>query len=167
MKNRFRLTLCLVFVLASLNVSAEELSTVKASVREIIAELKDAKGVNSVELQKGQGLGVIKAFLRPKLGKEFLEGVTSMIVVEHSKASEEVCATIQKRLDSYSATLREFRFDNNEFGGNEKVRGYVALDETMVGSDLVMIVEDKGAKLFIYMGGVLKVEKLDLSSKSR
>ena len=165
MKNRFRWTLCLAFVLASLSVSAEELSAVRASVREVIVELKDVKGVNSVELRKGHGLGIIKAFLRPKLGKEFLAGITSIIVIEYSKASEEVCDTMQKRLDSYSATLQEFKFDNNEFGDNEKVRGYVAIDDKMIGSDLVMIVEDrgKGSKLFIYMGGLLKVEALNLA----
>ena len=94
-----------------------------------------------------------------------MEGVTSIIIIEHSKASEEVSATFQSRLNSYATTLQEFKFNDNEFGGDESVRGYVAIDETMVASDLVMIVEDKGAKLFIYMGGVLEVEKLNINPK--
>ena len=85
--------------------------------------------------------------------------------VEYSKASEEIATSIQNRLDSYSATLQKFEFSKNEFGGGESVKGYVAIDETMTASDLVMIVENKGAKLVIYMGGVLKAKELDLSPK--
>ena len=168
MKNRvFRLFLLLAAVSASWTISAEPQQSVLDSVKQIIAEFKDTKGVNSMVLQKGQGLGLVKAILKPKLGKEFLDGVTSIIIIEHSRASNEVCATLQERLNAYSATLHEFKFENNEFGGGERVRGFVAIDETtMVGSDLVMFVEDKGAKLLIYMGGVLKVENLDLSPKS-
>ena len=90
----------------------------------------------------------------------------AQIDAQHAELNE-VCATLQERLNAYSATLHEFKFENNEFGGGERVRGFVAIDETtMVGSDLVMFVEDKGAKLLIYMGGELKVENLDLSPKS-
>lgn len=160
-----RFTLLFAFVCVSLSSLAESPKSVRLSVEQIVTEFKGEKGVNSVVLDKGQGLGLIKVFLRPKLGKEFLEGVTSMIIIEHSKASEEVSATFQNRLDSYAATLQEFKFSDNEFGGGEKVRGYVAINESLVASDLVMIVEDKGAKLFIYMGGVLEVEKLSLNPK--
>ena len=145
--------------------SAEPSISVQTSVKQLITELKDVKGVNSMVLQKGHGLGLVKAILKPKLGKEFLEGVTSIIIIEYSKASEDISASIQNRLDSYSATLQKFEFSKNEFGGGESVKGYVAIDETMTASDLVMIVENKGAKLFIYMGGVLKAKELDLSPK--
>ena len=168
MKNRvFRLVLLLAAVSASWTVSAASQQSVIDSVKQIIAEFKDTKGVNSMVIQKGQGLGLVKAILKPKLGKAFLDGVTSIIIIEHSKASNEVCESLQNRLNAYSETLRDFQFNNNEFGGGERVRGFVAIDETtMVGSDLVMFVEDKGAKLLIYMGGELKVENLDLSPKS-
>ena len=166
MKNGFlRLALLFAFICASWSLLAKPSMSVRSSVEQIIAEFKDVKGVNSMILDKGQGLGLVKVFLRPKLGKEFLEGVTSIIIIEHSKASEEVSATFQSRLNSYATTLQEFKFNDNEFGGGESVRGYVVIDETMVASDLVMIVEDKGAKLFIYMGGVLEVEKLNLNPK--
>ena len=167
MKNRaFKLALLLLLLLCGWRVSAAPKQSVVASVKEIVAEFKDIKGVNCAVIQKGQGLAIVKAFLRPKLGKEFLDGVTSIIIIEHTKASDVVCATLQDRLNDYSATLREFKFDNNEFGGGERVRGFVAIDEvSMVASDLVMFVEDKGAKLLIYMGGVLDVEKMDLTPK--
>lgn len=159
--------LALALLFANWSVYADLPISVSDSVKQIVAEFKDAKGVNSVVIQKGQGLGFVKAILKPKLGKEFLDGVNSIIIIEHSKASNEVCAALQDRLNAYSATLHEFKFDNNEFGGGERVRGFVAIDEkAMVASDLVMFVEDKGAKLLIYMGGVLKVEALDLSPKS-
>lgn len=166
MKDGFlRLALLFAFICTSWSLLAKPSMSVRLSVEQIIAEFKDVKGVNSMILDKGQGLGLVKVFLRPKLGKEFLEGVTSIIIIEHSKASEEVSAAFQSRLNSYATTLQEFKFNDNEFGGGESVRGYVAIDETMVASDLVMIVEDKGAKLFIYMGGVLEVEKLNLNPK--
>ena len=159
--------LALALLFANWSVYADLPISVSDSVKQIVAAFKDAKGVNSVVIQKGQGLGFVKAILKPKLGKEFLDGVNSIIIIEHSKASNEVCAALQDRLNAYSATLHEFKFDNNEFGGGERVRGFVAIDEkAMVASDLVMFVEDKGAKLLIYMGGVLKVEALDLSPKS-
>ena len=165
-----RIVLISVLAFASLCVSLSSFAnsswSVKESVMQIVAEHEKTKGVNTIALQKGQGLGVVKAFLRPKLGKELLEGVTSIIIVEHSKASEEVCASLQERLNSHSATLQGFVFEDNEFGGGEKVRGYVAIDETtMVASELIMFVEDKGAKLLIYMGGVLDVNKMNLTSK--
>ena len=168
MKNRvFRFVLLLAAVSASWTVSAEPQQLIAASVKQIVAEFKGTKGVNCMVIQKGQGLGLVKAILKPKLGAEFLDGVTSIIIIEHSKASSEVCESLQNRLNAYSETLRDFQFNNNEFGGGESVRGYVAIDESMtVASDLIMFVEDKGAKLLIYMGGVLKVEKLDLSPKS-
>ena len=160
-----KVALFISLVFTSHVLSAEPVMSVEASVRSVVAELEDVKGVNSMVLQKGHGLGLVKAILKPKLGKEFLEGVTTIIIVEYSKASEEIATSIQNRLDSYSATLQKFEFSKNEFGGGESVKGYVAIDETMTASDLVMIVENKGAKLFIYMGGVLKAKELDLSPK--
>ena len=159
-----------VSVLTSLCVSFSSFANsswfVKESVMQIVAEHEKTKGVNALVLQKGQGLGVVKTFLRPKLGKEFLEGVTSIIIIEHTKASDEVCSILQGWLNDYSAALQEFKFDNNEFGGGEKVRGCVSIDETtMVASELVMFVEDKGTKLLIYMGGILDVGKMDLTPK--
>lgn len=166
MKNRvLKVALFISLVFTSRVLSAEPMSSVETSVRSMVAELDDVKGVNGMVLQKGRGLGVVKAILKPKLGKEFLEGVTTIIIIEYSKASEEIATSIQNRLDSYSATLQKFDFSKNEFGGGERVTGYVAIDETMTASDLVMIVENKGAKLFIYMGGVLKAKELDLSPK--
>ena len=162
----FKFVLLLVAVLVSRESLAEPQSSILASVKQMVAEYGTLKGVNCVELHKGHGLGLVKAILRPKLGKEFLDGVNSIIIIEHTKASNEICHSLWCRLEGYAATHREFRFDNNEFGGGERVRGYVAIDETtMIASELVMSVDDKGAKLLIYMGGVLDAKKMDLAPK--
>ena len=58
--------LALALLFANWSVYADQPISVSDSVKQIIAEFKDAKGVNSVVIQKGQGLGFVKAILKPK-----------------------------------------------------------------------------------------------------
>ena len=101
MKNRvLKVALFISLVFTSRVLSAEPMSSVETSVRSMVAELDDVKGVNGMVLQKGRGLGVVKAILKPKLGKEFLEGVTTIIIIEYSKASEEIATSIQNSAET-------------------------------------------------------------------
>ena len=153
--------LLLAFVFAGWSASAGQPSDVGESVRKMAKEFEKEKGVECMVVEKGLIIGIIKASFKAKFGKEFMKDVTSMVIINYSEASNEVAETFRKRVDSYAGVLQEMKpnKENTEEGHYEKC--YAKLDETSL-SDMMILIEDKESRIFLYMDGKLNLEKLQL-----
>ena len=56
-------------------------TTADKTVKEIVDNYKDVKGVEIVEVTKGNGLEFVKMMFKKQFGKEFMRGVTSITII--------------------------------------------------------------------------------------
>ena len=163
MKKMFRLALILAFIFAGWSASAEQPTNIEESVKNIAKEFEKAKGVDCMILEKGLRFGLVKEAFKAKFGKEFMKDVTSIVIIDYSKASSEVAETFRKRIDTFSTALQELKSEkekSTEEGKYEKC--YAKVDGTNL-SDMMIIVEDKESRFYLYMGGVLDATKMELN----
>ena len=154
--------LALMFV--SLSVVAANPTKVADAVKQIVAEYDDVSGVECIEVGQGNGLGLFKAMFKQQLGKDIMQGVTSMIIIDYTKASQEVCTEIRKKIDSFSATLQEFKLGKSQLNEGQSIKSFAKVSETSDAAtitDLIIVMEESGHRMCIYMCGVIKVEKLE------
>lgn len=161
MKNLFRFAVVLAFTFASWTASADQPVNVEESVKKMAKEFENTAGVESMVLDGGLGLALVKGMFKAKFGKEFMKDVTSMVIIEYSKASNEVVETIRKRLDSFSGTLQELKLNSSDMEKGQYMKCYAKIEDIRV-SDMMLIIEDKESRLYLYMGGKLNMEKLML-----
>ena len=156
-----RSVLICAFMFAGWTASAEQPVKIEESVKAIAAEFQNATGVECMVIDGGFGLGLIKGLFKSKFGKEFMKDVTSMILIDYSKAANEVAEALRKRLDSFSGVLQEFELKKGELAEGQYVKCYAKIEEPNL-SDMMMIIEEKGSRMYLYMGGKLNIDKLQL-----
>ena len=152
--------LAVVFILASWSASANQPVKIEASVKQIATDFEKTDGVDCIVVEDGVSLTIIKQLFKQKFGKDFMKGVTSMVIIDYSKASNETYTAIRKRIDAYSATLQVFNIPD---AGDIKCFASVNnSNETANISNLMVLIENSENRLFVYMGGVINIDKLDL-----
>ena len=135
-------------------------TTADKKVKEIVDNYKDVKGVEIVEVTKGNGLEFVKMMFKKQFGKEFMRGVTSITIIGYSDASETVCISLRKDLDIFTSVLEEFDLSGNkDFSKNEYVRCFAQRTENGTLSDFVVAMEQDQMKMVVYMAGEIKIEK--------
>ena len=135
-------------------------TTADKKVKEIVDNYKDVKGVEIVEVTKGNGLEFVKMMFKKQFGKEFMRGVTSITIIGYSDASEAVCSSLRKDLDIFTSVLEEFDLSGNkDFSKNEYVRCFAQRTENGTLSDFVVAMEQDQMKMVVYMAGEIKIEK--------
>lgn len=135
-------------------------TTADKTVKEIVDNYKDVKGVEIVEVTKGNGLEFVKMMFKKQFGKEFMRGVTSITIIGYSDASEAVCISLRKDLDIFTSVLEEFDLSGNkDFSKNEYVRCFAQRTENGTLSDFVVAMEQDQMKMVVYMAGEIKIEK--------
>jgi hypothetical protein len=162
MKKMFRLALILAFIFAGWSASAEQPTNIEESVKNIAKEFEKTKGVDCMILEKGLRFGLVKEVFKAKFGKEFMKDVTSLVIIDYSKASSEVAETFRKRIDSFSAVLQELKSGKEVVEEGKYEKCYAKVDGTNL-SDMMIIVEDKESRFYLYMGGVLDATKMELN----
>ena len=161
MKNLFRFALVFAFVFVSWTASADEPVNIEDSVKKMAKEFENTAGVESMVLDGGLGLALVKSMFKAKFGKEFMKDVTTMVLIEYSKASKEVAETLRKKFDSFSGTLQELKLNKGDLEEGQYAKCYAKIETPKI-SDMMIILEDKESRLYLYMGGKLNVEKLAL-----
>ena len=161
MKRLFVLTLLLACLSTSWRVAAQPAS-IEASVEKIVEEFKDAKDVNSIALRKGEGLGLVKEMFKSKFGKAFMKDVTFIAFIEYTKASADTYKALRTRLDALASTLHEFKTEDKDAKPGQYVKGFATFNGDTSISDFMIIAEDSESRIFIYMGGTLHLDKLQL-----
>lgn len=154
-------------MLVSWTISAAESSKVEESVKAIAAEFENVTGVDCMVIQKGDGLALVKAMFNSQFGKKFMKGVTSMVIIDYSEASEEISNALRKKTESFKGVLQELKLDDKEFEEGEYARVYATINDNTNEkeasiSDFMILLEDKESKMFLYMGGEILIDALEL-----
>lgn len=84
-----------------------------------------------------------------------------MVIIDYTNASEEVCVSLHKKLNSFSAVLDEFDMGEGELEEGEYVKSYATINGTTSISNFMAIMEDKESKMFMYMAGELNLKGFD------
>lgn len=135
----------------------------KAEVRmkEIVAKYKNVSGVDCTTVEKGSGLGIIKMMLNQQVGKDFMKGITSIIIIDYSEAKEQTCKELNQDIDTFKQMLQEFKSDDDKkSGGKDKTRGFAYVSDDGTISDFLFASEDSESKMLMYMAGKINVEDL-------
>lgn len=162
-KTLLRSIFAIVLILVGWSVSAQPSINVEETVAQIVKEHDGIGGVECLVIQKGEGLGLVKALFSQKFGKEFMKGVTSMTIINYSKASNETYMALRRQFDTFSSVLQEFNLGKKDLEEGQYVKAFASVDGESAISNLMLIIEDRGGeKMFIYMGGVIRMDKLQL-----
>ena len=140
---------------------AQAPSAVEMEVNKIVKKYENVKGVDCISVTKGSGLELFKMMLNKKFGKSFMKGVTGIVIIEYSDASEETCMSLRKDLDVFLSLLQEFNIGKEkEFANNDYIRSFASVSsDTGTLSDFVIALENEESKTIMYMAGEIKVEK--------
>lgn len=152
------ITLVLSLIISTLCFAANQ-SALDEAVKSFIQQFENTEGVESHVFVKGEGLDLVKLMLNKEFGKKFMKGVTSIAIMDYSKASEAVCSSIHEKMGVFTSMLEEFDFGQEEdLQENEYIRCFAHENESGSLSDFVIAVEGENGKLFMYMGGEIIVE---------
>ena len=157
-----RAILATALTLASLTASAQQTVNIEESVKQIVEEMDNIKGFDCLVLTHGLQLKIVKEIFKQKFGKEFMKDVTSILLVNYSKASEEDRKTFRGKIEEIAAQLQEFRLSEQHTKEAEYTRGYATVIEKSLISNLMVITENDGKALFFYMSGTLNTSKMEL-----
>lgn len=148
-------TLCM---MAMATCFAQDSATVQAKVNAIVKKFENTKGVECTTIGKGSGLGLVKMILSAESGSDFTKGVTKIIIIEYSEASQATCDALHQEFDGFKSILDDLSDadDKKEYSYFASYGKVNADDKSM--SDFIIITEDKDAKMFMYMVGKIKVE---------
>ena len=147
-------------VMAMVTVSAQEPSKVEVKVNELVKRYENVKGVESLTVTKGGGLGLVKAMFNQQFGKDFMKGVTSITVINYSDASQETCLALRKDIEAIGSMLEEFKMGKEKEPAEPEqyAKSYAALEGEKTISDFLTAMESKDVKMVLYMAGKIKVE---------
>lgn len=153
-------------MLVSWTISAAGPAKIEESVKAIAAEFENVTGVDCMVIQKGEGLALIKSMFNSQFGKKFMKGVTSMVIIEYTEASDEVGNAFRKKIDSFNGVLQELTLGEDESEDGEYVRAYATIKEggnkkESSISDFMILIEDNESKMFMYMGGEILIDALE------
>lgn len=139
---------------------AQQPSNVEVKVKELVKKYENVKGVECMVIEKGIGLGMIKMMLNSQFGKDFKKGVTSIVIIEYSDASQEFIHAMHNELDTFKTMLEEVdTSEDEELAASDYVRSFmkVSADEKTI-SDFIFVMENKESKMMMYMAGKIKLE---------
>ena len=146
-------------VMAMVTVSAQEPSKVEVKVNELVKRYENVKGVESLTVTKGGGLGLVKAMFNQQFGKEFMRRVTSITIISYSDAEAAVCESLRKDLDKFISVLEEFDLSGNKDVSEKGYsRCFARRTEAGTLSDFVIAMEQDLHKMVVYMAGEIVVE---------
>ena len=141
---------------------AQKSTEVGVKFNEIVKKYDGAKGVESVTVAKGSGLGLVKTLLntQAQFGKDFMKGVTSITIVNYRDASPETIQALHDEFEVFTSMLNEFKTDENkDSSDNDYVRCFAAISEEEAAiSDFIIAIEDEDTKMVMYMAGKIKVQ---------
>ena len=133
----------------------------EVKMKEIVAKYEKVAGVDCTVLEKGSGLGIVKMMLNQQIGKDFMKGVTSIIIIDFSEAKEQTRKELNQDIDTFKTMLQEFKSDDDkDSAGKEKTRGFAYVSDDGTISDFLFASEDSESKMLMYMAGKINVKDL-------
>lgn len=154
-----RIVLMLVCLTIGWTSFADGLTKTDKAVMELAKKYENVEGVESQIFVKGDGLELVKMMLKKEFGKEFMKGVTSIVMIDYSDAPEATCASLRKEMDAFTTLLEEFDIEGKkEMTGDGFIRGFARKTQSETLSDFLLIMEDVEGKMIMYMGGEIIAE---------
>lgn len=156
-----KIALCIALALTTMvNVYAQAPSKVENKVNALVKKYENVKGVDCTTVTKGMGLNMVKMMFNKQFGKEFMKGVTSVIIIDYSDAPQQTCMALRKELDAFTPLLQEYNLGKEkEFAQNDYMRSFASpIDEKTI-SDFIVALENKDSKIIMYMAGKIQVNK--------
>lgn len=130
------------------------------TVKEIVKKYEDSTGVECMTIVKGEGLELVKMMLKKKFGKQFIKGVTSITIIDYSKAPEETCKSLRNEMDLFLSLLEEFKIsDNEEFSDNNFIRCFAASSSPGILLHFIIAMEKGDTKTIMHMAGEIKANE--------
>ena len=136
-----------------LGAAAQPTSTGRELMTSMVEKYGEDKGVNGMVCTKGNGLEMIKLVLRKEFGKEFIKGVDMIIIIDYSKAEQQVAEVIRTQTESLSASYEQKELPEEMTKGNYMRNFFKLNDSKEVITDMVVLVESAENKTVIYFGG--------------
>lgn len=136
-----------------LGAAAQPTSTGRELMTSLVEEYGEDKGVNGMVCTKGNGLEMIKLVLRKEFGKDFIKGVDMIIIIDYSKAEQQVAEVIRTQTESLSASYEQKELPEEMTKGNY-MRNFFKLSENKEAiTDMVVLMENESTRTAIYFGG--------------
>lgn len=146
-------------ILIGLNCFAYEKPKANDQILNLVKKYENTTGVECMSLVKGQGLELVKMMLNKEFGKKFMKGVTAIVIIDYSDASEEISKAIRGELDVFMTSLKEIDLTKEmDLEDNDYVRCFAKEIDSSHLSDFVIIMEGDGNKMLMYMGGEIIFE---------
>lgn len=136
-----------------LGAAAQPTSTGRELMTSMVEKYGEDKGVNGMVCTKGNGLEMIKLVLRKEFGKDFIKGVDMIIIIDYSKAEQQVAEVIRTQTESLSASYEQKELPEEMTKGNYMRNFFKQNDSKEVITDMVVLVESAENKTVIYFGG--------------
>lgn len=136
-----------------LGAAAQPTSTGRELMTSMVEKYGEDKGVNGMVCTKGNGLEMIKLVLRKEFGKDFIKGVDMIIIIDYSKAEQQVAEVIRTQTESLSASYEQKELPEEMTKGNYMRNFFKLSDSKEVITDMVVLVESAENKTVIYFGG--------------
>ena len=146
--------LAALLIFTGITAYALEPDDVEKAVKEIVNKYDASTGVESTIIKQGSGLGFVKMMLKKEFGKEFMKGVTSITIIDYSKATEATCILVRNDLNKFLPLLEEFTIsDKKEFSNNNFIRCFAAPSSPGVLSHFIIALEKDKSRTIMHMAG--------------
>lgn len=150
------MVLCLSLLLWLGAVAQQTEQSGKSKVLALVKKYEQTKGVDAMVCEKGSGLELVKMMLRKEMGKDFVKGINIIVIIDYSKATEQIAGEIRASIDTFSTIFQPMPLEKADVGSDcKKAYFKVSPDEKYI-TDMVMILEDKEEKCAMYFGGQMK-----------
>ena len=145
--------LLVVMLWAWLGVAAQSADTGRELMTSMVDRYSEHKGVNGMVCTKGNGLEMIKLMLRKEFGKDFIKGVDVIIILDYSKADQQVTEAIRTQTESLSASYEQKELPEELTNGNYMRNFFKLSDNKEAITDMVVLMEGAENRTVIYFGG--------------
>jgi hypothetical protein len=141
------------------NCHAQKPANAETAISEIAKKYEGNKEVNCMTVVKGGGLEMLKLMLNKEFGKKFMKGVTSITIIEYSKADAQTCTSLRKDLNVFKSILQEVDISKEkEFTEETDIRCFASLSDSKTISDFVVGLENDKIKMIMHLAGTINIE---------
>lgn len=149
------------FALLPLGACAQDQSSVNQTVIELINKYQSSEGINSINLAKGEGLGIAKLAMRKHFGVKFLRGIEQIAIIEYSSAPSDVADDLNSEIATRFAKMplqqektdpekgQTVRMMANNDGADDKI------------SDMIFVIESEKNRCLVYLHGAIDKESFE------
>lgn len=149
------------FALLSLNVHAQDQPAINQTVSELINKYQSTEGINSINLKKGEGLGIAKLAMRKHFGSKFLRGIEQIVIIEYSSAPSNIADELNCEIATRFAKM-PLQKEQNDPEKGQTVRMMANSDgsDDKI-SDIIFVIESDKNRCLVYLHGAIDKESFE------